>query len=79
MSCDAAVLEEARAELGLSVRDLWLDYFALGGAAEPSAVRAFLRGDATPSDRDYDLLALALNETYLERGQDHPVPYSTRD
>jgi hypothetical protein len=79
MSNDAAVLEDARRELGRSMRDLWLDYFALGGGADLPEVTAFLGGETTPSDHDYDVLAVALNETYLDRGQHHPVPYSTPD
>jgi hypothetical protein len=79
MSNDAALLEAARRELGLSVRDLWLDYFALGGSADVHEIGDFLGGMASPSDHDYDVLAVALNETYRDRGADHPVPYSIRD
>ena len=79
MSNDAAVLEDARKDLGLSVRELWLDYFALGGSAALDEVGAFLGGTTSPSDHDYDVLAVALNETYLDRGGDHPVPYSIHD
>ena len=78
MSCDAAVLENARRELGLSMRRLWLDYFALGGHADLTEVAGYLRGERHPADHDYDVLAVALNETYLDRGHDHPVPYATR-
>jgi hypothetical protein len=79
VSFEIAALEDARVDLGLSVHALWLDYFALGGYAGPVEVAAFLSGATEPSDHDYDVLAVALNETYLDRGGDHPVPYSTRD
>jgi hypothetical protein len=76
MSCDAALLEDARLDLGLSLRDLWVEYFALGGKATLSHVHAFLDGAEILSDHEYDVLAVALNETYRDRGGNHPVPYS---
>jgi hypothetical protein len=76
VSCNAALLEHARVDLGLSVRDLWFDYFALGGSAALGTLGAFLDGAEAPSDHDYDVVAVALNETYGDRGGDHPVPYS---
>jgi hypothetical protein len=78
VSCDAGLLEDARVDLGLSVRELWLDYFALGGDADLDEIGAILDGVTGPSDHDYDVLAVALNEKYVDRGEDHRLPYSTR-
>jgi hypothetical protein len=76
VSCDAALLEDARVDLGLTVRELWLDYFALGGRVAPSVLGDFLSGAEIPSDHEYDVVAVALNETYRDRGGANPVHYS---
>lgn len=70
------LLEKARREVGLSIADLWLRYFALGGMSTAFEVEAFLYGSLIVSDHDRDLLAVALNERYSELGGDHPVPYT---
>lgn len=69
-----AVLEAARAQAGMSFVDLWIAYFALGGAAEPGAVRTYLAGRGSDS-MDYDVLAQAINERFLDQGESYPVPY----
>ena len=58
----------------MSLNDLWLAYFALGGAVQPEGMRAYLNGSHV-GPFDYDVLAQAINERYLEDGLDHPVPY----
>ncbi len=68
------VLEAARVRAGMSFDELWMDYFALGGASSPDIVRSYLAGSATQS-MDYDVLAQAINERYVEVGGNHPVPY----
>jgi hypothetical protein len=68
------VLESARRHAEMSFRDLWIAYFALGGRAQPDALRAYLSGQAALS-MEYDVLAQALNECFLDQGGDHPVPY----
>jgi hypothetical protein len=58
----------------MSHRELWIAFLALGGNARPEAVRAYLRG--SPIDpTNYNLLAHAINERFVENGQNHPVPY----
>ncbi len=69
-------LEAARGQLGLSIPDLWLRYFALGGMSTALEVEAILYAALVPTDHDRDLLAVALNERFSELGDDHPVPYS---
>lgn len=68
------VLEAARMQAGMSFQDLWIAYFSLGGTAHPDAVRAYLGGGSVPS-LDYDVLAQALNDRFIDLGQNHPVPY----
>jgi hypothetical protein len=76
MSDRSATLQWARHQAGLTVDELWLRYFALGGLSTPLEVDAVLHGALSPSDFDYDILAHAINERFLELGGDHPVPYS---
>lgn len=70
------VLQQARNEVGLTVGELWLRYFGLGGMVTPLEIDAVVHGALAPSDADYDILAHAINERFLELGGDHPVPYS---
>jgi hypothetical protein len=69
------VLEAARVQAGMSVGELWMAYFALGGSQTASSVRAFLDADTDPRLTDYDVLAQAVNERFMDLGGDHPVPY----
>lgn len=72
-------LERARRDSGLSLRDLWLRYFALGGPADPMALEAILHGAVDPTDFEYDQVAHALNERFTELGHNHPVAYRSDD
>lgn len=55
--------------------DVWFAYVALGGVEPPRVVGSFFDGTMVPGDADYDLLVQALNERFMDRGSDHPVPY----
>jgi hypothetical protein len=60
---------------GRSVDEVWTTYLTMGGALErPDIVRA-LRGQTTLDRFEHNKLAAALNEFYVEAGQDHPVRY----
>ena len=68
-------LRTAMAEAGLSIPELWLRYFALGGVATLNEVsRHIYQGDVL-GDVQHDVLVLALNERFGELDLDHPVPY----
>ncbi len=76
------VLERARVDLGLSVPDLWLAYFALGGHMDADELRAYLTEDGadgaphpSTSDSDHDTIVHALNEAFGDAGRDSPIPY----
>lgn len=71
----SAVLEAARVQAGMAPADVWLAYFALGGMKPRQVVDLILDGSVVPGDADYDLLAQAINERFMDRGSDHPVPY----
>lgn len=69
-------LELARRETDLSVDDLWLRYFALGGMSSALEIEAYLFEALVPDAHEHDVLAVALNERFAELGGDHPVPYA---
>ena len=70
------VLERARGRAALSMYDLWLRYFAIGGGSTPGDVESFLTHDVDPGSRQYNLLVDALNERFTEMGLDRPVLYA---
>lgn len=70
------ILERARRDVGMSVEDLWMRYFALGGMSTALEIEAYLFGALMAPNHDHDVLAVALNERFAELGGDHPVPYS---
>jgi hypothetical protein len=76
-------LERARRRLGLSVETLWLAYAGLGGSASLQRVGDFLQNGSGLMQngsgltaRQYDYLVQALNDRFVETGEDHPLPYS---
>lgn len=69
-------LETARVAAGLTVTQLWLRYFALGGMTPALEVEAICLGVLSTNPDDYDRIVHALNERFLELGQHFPVPYS---
>ncbi|MEN3315452.1 MAG: hypothetical protein V7605_1686 [Acidimicrobiaceae bacterium] len=69
------IIEAARIQAAMSFDELWLAYFALGGACPPDMVRSYLGGTGA-QPMDYDVLAQALNERFVDAGGNHPVPYS---
>lgn len=71
-----SALEAARDMLGLSVDELWLDYFGLGGNLPTAAVSASLSGGQELGDHDYDVLVQALNEHFVDLDQGHPLLYA---
>lgn len=72
-------LDQARQAADLTQGDLWFRYFELGGMSTPFEVDAYLFGALLPTPHDYNVLAHALNERFVELGGDHPVPYAETD
>jgi hypothetical protein len=72
-------IEAGRQQLGLTRHDLWLGYFELGGNGSLADVARWLAGDVRLPATDHDVLAVALNEAFSERGLNHPVLYSNHD
>ena len=71
--------EAARQHLGLSYLDLWIDYFALGGNLNAGQLSDYLRGERDVTDIDHNVIVLALNEFFLDRGDNHPLAYRQPD
>lgn len=71
------ILEQARRDVDMSVDDLWMRYFALGGMSTALEIEAYLLGALLPANHERDVIAVALNERFSELGGDHPVPYSS--
>lgn len=71
------LLDQLRRQAGLTLEQLWLRYFALGGGQPPLELEAVLHGALLAEAHDHDVLAHALNERFTELGGDHPVPYRT--
>lgn len=71
-----STLDHARRQARLSHEELWLRYFALGGMRNAFELEAIVYTALTPTDRDLDLIAVALNERFSELGGDHPIPYT---
>jgi len=70
------VLDQARRNAELSLFELWLRYFALGGMGASVELEAYLVGALQPSVLEHDLVVAALNERFTELGRGQPVPYS---
>jgi hypothetical protein len=72
-------LDQARCDARLSHKELWLRYFALGGMRSTFEIEAILYEALTPTARDYDLIAVALNERFYELGANYPIAYADDD
>jgi hypothetical protein len=71
-----ATIADGLARTHLTLSELWLRYFAVGGACSFQALAAYVRGDVDWSSREHDLAALALNEYFLDQGAHQSVGYS---
>ena len=68
-------LEDGLDLSGMSVNELWLRQVSVGGTAGSLETEAYVLGLLTADPHQYDVLAQALNEHFLELGQEQPVGY----
>ena len=68
-------LEVAFEQSELTLFGLWLRYVGLGGTAPIGDMHAHIRGTAIMDTVQHDMLVQALNERFMERELNHPVPY----
>lgn len=60
---------------GMSYRELWLRHIAVSGTQGELELEAYVLDLLVPDDHQHNLIAQAINEYFIERGQDHPVAY----
>jgi anti-sigma B factor antagonist len=71
-------LDQVRRSARLSVKDLYVDYFALGGTAELGEVAAHVNGASVPLNlHQQDVMVHALNERLVDLGQDRLLAYAS--
>ncbi|MET0693596.1 MAG: hypothetical protein ABWX96_09560 [Propionibacteriaceae bacterium] len=68
-------LTEAFAGSRLTVEELWLRYFALGGDAGKVEIEAYLAGLMPLPSLQHNILAHAINERLDELGPPRRAPY----
>jgi hypothetical protein len=68
-------LDDGQRQLGLSDTELWTRYLALGGNNPLHRLREHVHSNSCPDPHEHNIIAQALNDTYVDRGHDHPVAY----
>jgi hypothetical protein len=61
---------------GMTYDELWVRQLELGGSAGRLELEAYMLGLLVADSYQHNVLAQALNECFLDRGEDHPVRYS---
>ena len=69
-------IDAGRRRLGMTLRDVWVGYFAVGGNGTQAQVGGWLSSAGRMPARERDLLAQALNDRFTDIGLNHPVRYS---
>ncbi|MFN2506024.1 MAG: hypothetical protein ABR540_17680 [Acidimicrobiales bacterium] len=69
-------IDSGRRQLGMSVRDVWVGYFSVGGNGSMLEVERWLSGASDIPAREHDMLAQAVNDRFTDHGLNHPVRYS---
>jgi hypothetical protein len=68
-------LRAGLAQSDLSIEQLWYRYIAVGGTLPAGELDAALHGPDL-STGEFDRIAQALNDYFVDHGGDHPVAYS---
>jgi hypothetical protein len=62
---------------GVDIDALWWRYAGLGGSGDLASLASWATGDVACDGHEHDLIAQALNEIFMDRGQDtFPVGYA---
>ena len=72
---DRLDLQAGMRRSGMDYPELWLRYVAVSGDAGELELEAYVLGLLTADAYQYNVIAQALNEYFIERGEDHPVGY----
>jgi hypothetical protein len=54
---------------------LHVEFFTIGGPLRARRLGEILGGSGTPTRQEYDQIASALNDWYVDHGAGHAVPY----
>lgn len=68
-------LRDGMRELDWLPADLWVASVAVGGRLHLVDVAGITSGLRRPSRAEYNMLAVALNERYMDLGANHPIAY----
>lgn len=68
-------LFEGMTRSGLSYDDLWLRHIAVSGTTGKLELEAYVLGLLVPDAHQHNLIAQAINEYFMDIGDDHPVGY----
>ena len=60
---------------GMTFPELWLRYIGVSGTVRALELEAYVLGLLVADGYQHNLIAQALNEHFIELGQDHPVAY----
>ena len=60
---------------GMTFPELWVRHIAVSGTLGELELEAYVLGLLVPDDYQHNLIAQALNEYFMELGQNHPVGY----
>lgn len=60
---------------GMSYGQLWMRQISVGGDLGQLEVEAYVLGVLRPDSYRHNVLAQAINEHFMEQGEDHPVAY----
>ncbi len=69
------LVEQYRRYADLSVEELWWRYFGLGGMSTLLQFDEFLQGSVDPTPNEYNIMAVALNERFMEFDPSRSIPY----
>jgi hypothetical protein len=58
---------------GWTISELWIAAVGIGGGFQRHEVEAIAAGERRASPAEHDILAAALNDYFVDRGQNHPV------
>jgi hypothetical protein len=69
------LVELYRRYAALSIEDFWIRCFRLGGMSTPLEIDAILHESRLATSREHNLMALALNEYFVEIGVSQSIAY----
>ncbi|HEV7831434.1 MAG TPA: hypothetical protein VGP04_21885 [Pseudonocardiaceae bacterium] len=74
-SGSAGALRAGLNRSGMSHSQLWINYLTLGGELSEKELDAALRGNLVLGRFQYNMIAQALNDHFIDGGEGHPIPY----